>query len=367
MTASSLMIGPDARPETRPAAGVRRFLAWWSGELSDVVAARAAKSRAWRVMILRSERGTEVYLRSRDAPALVATSSAGLEQPLTELARRVGRGKVAPVEIVLRLQPGEVVQTRLSVPAAAGDVLEPVVRNQIERLAPWPADKALFAYETAPAEDGSATLDVRLAVAARSLVDGLVAELEALGFAPGVVDFGADATAEPRLNLLSAQAAGSRRAGRRILSFVGLMCAASIIAGALGAAGLVQQTRELDAVNARLQELHDKSSALLPSQANARRQAWLAAQRLAQPSMAVTVEALSRALPDDAWLNRLEVEQGTVRLAGNAGNASALIGQIEASGHFADVQFSAPTTLAEGETQESFTITARIVPGRKLN
>jgi general secretion pathway protein L len=83
--------------------------------------------------------------------------------------------------------------------------------------------------------------------------------------------------------------------------------------------------------------------------------------------MAVMLEALSRALPDDAWLNRLEVEQGTVRLAGNASNASALIGQIEASGHFADVQFAAPTTLAEGETQESFTITARIVPGRKLN
>jgi general secretion pathway protein L len=75
---------------------------------------------------------------------------------------------------------------------------------------------------------------------------------------------------------------------------------------------------------------------------------------------------LSRALPDDAWLTRLEVEQRTVRLAGNAANASALIGRIEASGHFADVQFSAPTTLAEGEG-ESFTITARVVPGRRLD
>src|SRR5262245_40164057 len=289
MTASSLTI--ETRPGTGPAAHVRRFLAWWSRELSDVVAASTAKARAWRVMILRSERGVEVYLRSRDRPARLSTSAAGLEQPLAELARRVGRGKVAPAEIVLRLQPGEVVQTRLSVPAAAGDVLEPVVRNQIERLAPWPADKALFTYETALAADGSATLDVRLAVAARSLVDGLVAELNALGFAPGVVDFGADATAEPRLNLLSAHAAASGRSGRRILSFVGLVCAASVIAGALGAAGLVQQTRELDAVNVRLQELHDKAAALLPSQASARRQAWLAAQRATPPSLAVMGEA----------------------------------------------------------------------------
>jgi general secretion pathway protein L len=349
-----------------PRAEVRRFLAWWSSELSELAAARAS-APAWRVLLLRSERGWEVYVRPRDRIELAGASSAGPDQPLAEARRRIGRSKIAAEEIVLRLQPGEVVQTRLSVPAAAGDVLEAVVLNQIERLAPWPADKAMFAYETTPAPDGSPALDVRLVVAARSLVEGLVAELNALGFAPGVVDFGADAVAEPRINLLAARAAEDRRTGRRVLSYVGLVCLAAVMAGALGAVGLVQQTRELDALNARLAELREKAGAQLPSQASARRQAWLAAQRGAQPSMAVMLEALSRALPDDAWLNRLEVEQGTVRLAGNASNASALIGQIEASGHFADVQFAAPTTLAEGETQESFTITARIVPGRKLN
>ena len=76
---------------------------------------------------------------------------------------------------------------------------------------------------------------------------------------------------------------------------------------------------------------------------------------------------MSRALPDDAWLSRLEVSQGSVTLAGNATNAAALIGPIEASQHFTDVQFSAPTTRAEGEAQESFTITAKIVTGKELN
>src|SRR5262249_7219694 len=144
MTATSLITSPETRPRTGPAARVRGFLAWWAAELSDVAAARAAKTRAWRVMILRTERRAEVYRRARAGATLLAASHAGLTQPLSELARRVGRGKIAPAEIVLRLQPAEVVQTRLSVPIAAGDVLEPVVRNQIERLAPWPADKALF-------------------------------------------------------------------------------------------------------------------------------------------------------------------------------------------------------------------------------
>jgi general secretion pathway protein L len=83
--------------------------------------------------------------------------------------------------------------------------------------------------------------------------------------------------------------------------------------------------------------------------------------------MTIMLEALSRALPDDAWLGRLEVSQGSVTFAGKASNAAALIAPIEASQHFTDVQFSAPTTRAEGDTQESFTITAKIVTGKELN
>jgi general secretion pathway protein L len=364
MMAASLPVPHTVRTDAWT--NVRRFFTWWSGELGDLASARAPALRDWRVMLLRSERGCEIYLRTRDRIALVGASLAGDDLPLGELRRRLRRRRIAPGQIVLRLRPDEVVQTRLSVPAAAGEVLEAVVRNQIERLAPWPADKVFFAYETTAASDGSAMLDVRLAVTARSLVEGLVADLDAAGLAPGVVDYGVDAATEPRLNLLAQGSTDSGRSGRLLLSSVGLICLAGLIVGAVGMAGLMQQTGERRTLTAQLEELRAKSAAALPGQANARRLAWLAAERSKQPSMAVVLEALSRALPDEAWLTRLEVEQGTVRLAGNAANASALIGRIEASGHFADVRFSAPTTLAEGEG-ESFTIMARIVPGRRLD
>jgi general secretion pathway protein L len=362
MTTASL---PVRRSRAR--AGVSRFFAWWSGELAELASARGSAARDWRLMLLRCERGCDIYLRNRGHAELIGTSPAeGSGPQLAELLRRVGRQKIAPGQIVLRLRPDEVVQTRLSVPAAAGDVLEAVVRNQIERLAPWPAERAFFAYEASPAPDGSAMLDVRLAVTARSLVEGLVAELATLGLAPGVVDCGADATTEPRLNLLTPGIGERRRSGQLMLWGLGLLCLAALVAGAIGAVGLVQRSRELHVLTAQLQELQVKSAAALPGQASARRLAWVAEERGRQPSMAVALEALSRALPDDAWLTRLEVEQGTVRLAGNGASAAALIGRIEASGHFEDVQFSAPTTLADGEG-ESFTISARIVPGRRLD
>jgi general secretion pathway protein L len=346
---------------------VLRFLAWWSDELSDIAAARASRAHGWKVMLVRREGGCDIYLRARDRIEHIGTSRGRDDRVFHDLRRRLGRRRIAPAEIVLRLAPGEVVQTRLSVPAAAGDVLEPIVRNQIERLAPWPADRALFAYVVAASDTSSATLDVQLTVAGRSQIEGLVTELGDAGLTPGVVDVGTDTGQEPRLNLLAARGDAGRRLGRILLASVGVLCAAAVMAGIIAVVMLLQERRELGLLNARLQALQDKAAAELPSQASLRRQAWLAAQRGSQPSMAIALEGLSRALPDDAWLDRLEVEHGVARLGGHAVNAAALIGRIEASGHFADVKFAAPTMLGEEDKRESFTISGRIVPGRRLD
>jgi general secretion pathway protein L len=357
MTATGSILG-------HPLAGARRLLSWWSGELSELAAARAARAQPWRVMLLRGDEGCDIYLRTRERIEPVGTFGPAGDRQLAELRRRLGAHRLAPAQIVLRLQPSEVVEAHLSLPAAAGSMLEPILRNQIERLAPWPADKALFAWEARA--NGSGTLDVAVAVTARSLVEGLLAEVDKIGLVPGVVDFGTNAAAEPRLNLLAAPAEAGRRPGRRILASIGLLSGAALLAGGIGIAALVHRTGDLAALEERLEELRRQSAAALPSQASVRRQARLAAERQSQPAMAVMLEALSRALPDDAWLDRLEVEQGMVRMTGHAANAARLIGEIEASGHFTDVRFSAPTTLTQGESHESFTITARIVPGRRL-
>ena len=89
--------------------------------------------------------------------------------------------------------------------------MEPILRNQIERLAPWPVEKALFAYEVADDAGEPGTLAVQLTVTGRNVVEGLVAELDSLGYAPDIVDCGTDAAPEPRLNLLPRQSAEANR------------------------------------------------------------------------------------------------------------------------------------------------------------
>ena len=168
----------------------------------------------------------------------IGTPDTGSDRLLAELTQRFGKRKAAAGPVVLRLQPSEVVETRISVPAAAREVMEPILRNQIERLAPWPVEKALFAYEVADEAGEAGSLAVQLTVTGRNVVEGLVAELDGLGYAPDIVDCGTDAAAEPRINLLPRQSAEADRSGRVLVSVVAVALLLSLFAGAIGAFGL---------------------------------------------------------------------------------------------------------------------------------
>lgn len=65
-----------------------------------------------------------------------------------------------------------------------------------------------------------------------------------------------------------------------------------------------------------------------------------------QPSAAVLTEEVAKILPDDAWLQELDIEAQTVRLVGTSGHATDLLTVFSASPLFSDVKFEAPLTPA---------------------
>jgi general secretion pathway protein L len=87
----------------------------------------------------------------------------------------------------------------------------------------------------------------------------------------------------------------------------------------------------------------------------------LQARKRASPSAVVTLEALSKTLPDDAHLTEFRIESGKVQIAGSAADAPALIRLIEQSRQFTQATFFAPTVRGTSGGQ-SFHIEAHIEP-----
>jgi len=76
--------------------------------------------------------------------------------------------------------------------------------------------------------------------------------------------------------------------------------------------------------------------------------------------------ALSRALPDGAYLTELQFEKATLRITGLTRDAPSLIAPLERSGHLADVHFLAPTTRNSDGSLFRFNIEARVEPRLEL-
>lgn len=329
----------------------RLWLGWWDGR------------RARHSLTLRDG---EDGLIVRDGSGAHQSFSGSVlsEQALpSELVRAAQRAYV-----MLELGRDETVARRMSVPAQARDLLPGIVRNQIERLSPWRAAQAYYGFEAQPGADPT-TLDVRILITPRATVDEACQRLAAQGVTVDVV-LGEASAGAVRLWSRLGEADGVRvrrlrwSIGGAIAAVVGIAVALNIWAFLAGAAAETE-SEEIGAEIARLQRqvkgtYSPQSIAALP----VAERAW--ALKETSVVAAILIEALSRALPDSAYLTELNIEGTTVRIAGIATDAPALIAPLEQSGPFKEVHFYAPTTRSADGARFIFHIEARVEPHQMM-
>ena len=88
---------------------------------------------------------------------------------------------------------------------------------------------------------------------------------------------------------------------------------------------------------------------------------FLAERKRTSPGVVEIVDALTRLLPDDTWLQQLRINGDEVRLTGFSAAASSLIGLIEQSERFSEARFRSSVTRDTRNKAERFTISAKIV------
>jgi general secretion pathway protein L len=91
----------------------------------------------------------------------------------------------------------------------------------------------------------------------------------------------------------------------------------------------------------------------------------IASKRTARPLLVEVLEDLSARIPDDSYLQRVELRQGELQLVGVSTTASNLIRQLEASPLLTDVRFESSVTRDVTSGKERFTIVARLAPAAK--
>jgi general secretion pathway protein L len=308
-----------------------------------------------------------VQLDEPGGTAALSVLAAGT--PISPEMTRAARGSL----IILELPADDVVVRRISVPAQAHDFLPGIVRNKLDRLSPWRADQSVSGFDADVSVEDPATLDVRVLIASRAAIDGVRDKLAAMGLAVDrVVTVQPNAGIEKSITLWSRLAATSREDLDRAYWRIGLGIAAVILVSfgltlwaGISAASMREESDDIEARTKMLQRQIEgprtpQSIALL----NPSERAWY--EKEASPTAAIVIEAVSRALPDAAYLTELHLENATLRMIGLTKDAPSLIAPLEHSGHLANVRFFAPTTRGTDGALFRFSIEAHVEPHSKI-
>jgi general secretion pathway protein L len=335
----------------------------WFEVLTVMLFALREALRTNRLLTVSPEQGGFTIRRAglQDGSVLAAVTAG--TQVSEEVARIASKGLVE-----LELSPDKVVVRRISIPAQAQEFLAGIVRNQIECLSPWQADQTVFGFSSNLNGEDTAGLDVHVLITSWTAIHAAREQIGAIGLTVDRIlarECGALKTSAPVL-MWSRFANISPNEMQRTSWLIGAIIASFVILSlglsswAMLSASSIGTENESLAARARVLERQIRGAPINASLASSSpsERAWLAKQT--SPSATVLLEALSRALPDSAFLTEFHLDRTSLRITGLAGDVPSLIAPLERSGHLAEVRFFAPTTRLPDGTRFKFFIEAKV-------
>lgn len=312
-----------------------------------------------RLTIVEEQDGRLSVLRANASSQVMGNltfdSNNGLSGSGGEMMQAV---KGARIDLVLL--PDRFLIRDLPLPAQADDFLDRILRAQIDRWTPWPADRAVFGYRLR--EQTGDKIIVAVAAGDRKDLQPIFDAFAALK--PAMLNaFAGPVDGAPRIALM--QKSLVDLGGNRLRALIGGILIAVSLALLVSFAWAAWENSRLDAEYETLQsQLAGKRVGLRAEDPMKAQERLIILRKAGGPYVSVMLEELTRAMPDNTWLTDIDVTGAKLRVIGISRDATALIAKIEKSAAFSDASFFAPTTRSAQESGEQFHIEATMQPGR---
>ncbi len=346
---------------------VAAFWSWWLSELGGMLPARVRRAlvpRAQRLFL-------EVY-----GPELVM--SLGTLHNKAEVARHTLEGTEAVSvessadetlhqrarEVVLCLPRDKVLTKSLTLPLAAEENLREVLSFEMDRKTPFAAEQVYYDFSVVARSPAERTLTVELVLTTRRVLDDLLVKLDGLGLRPDRVTMvRSDGARLAALNLLPVEHRQRKAVTPRLVNLALAVLALMLVIAVLSLPLIDKRQRIqaleplLEAASAKADQARQLRKEIDLLTANARfltdkKQSWL-------PVLEV-MDELTRILPDDTWITRLDIKGSELQIQGQSASAAALIPLIESSSVLQNPGFRSPVTQVPRSDLERFHLSAGI-------
>jgi len=327
------------------------FLGWWLAELKAMLPASLSG--------LLLHRGNRLVVGFVDDVAKLRLEGGGTEQELgmVDMDSRPRLPQVEQVE--LRLPDSDVLVAKLRLPLATQENLREVLGFEMDRYTPFNVDQVYYDYRLGQRDHERKQLQLELYVIPRKRLDRRLEVLKSWGLRANTVSV-LDQTGTLRKlsgvlpNTVRIERRLNVRGARGLLGLAALLLVVALLLPLLARATLNERyAARVDEVRAMAEEAQQLKDKL---QQVSLQKGFLGRKRTQAPLTVSLIDELSRLIPDNTWLDRLELDGKFVRLQGESVAASNLLGLLESSPHFRNAQFTSPVTRNPRTDRERFVI-----------
>ena len=363
-----------ARYRTSPLA---EFIGWWGRELYGMVPLRwrqrliAPRPQLWLVV-----EGDDNHLqiwRGGPEPEYLDTFGAGEDAGLlrTRWQNHEAGFREGKPEVSVLLPPDLVLEAPVDLPLAVESNLGPAVSYQLDQLTPFRADQVWHDFRVLERETDSGRLKLDLRLVPRNRVSPVLERLAAIGIRPHVLDSAAEMPLADRspdkagFNLLPPE---QRRvyADRRVRLNWALALAVVLVLALVMGQSLYLRGQGIEKLQAEIAVLRAEAEQVMTLQreledaldaAN-----FLAEHRREQPVVMHVLDEITRVLPNDLWLEQVQIRGEELTMSGMGNGSQRLIELVNGSTLFSDTEIRGQVRIDPNTGQERFNAHATITP-----
>jgi general secretion pathway protein L len=342
-----------------------QFFKWWGEELRNVLPSQLRERMQYahrKLLIQANDREIVFSIDNTKSIQSLDTVATDQDQQLQQQRIRdiLQQHELAETGRDLLLSEDVVLHTRVTMPLAAEANLRQALAYEMDRHTPFRAEEVFFGWRGLSRDREAGQLHFELYVTPREAVEAQVERLKRLGLAPSGVDvtssdgpLGMNLLPEAlRFNVVNQQVRLNWTIAAVTVFLLVFVMAQSLWlrehqVKAIGTA--IDDVRaEAQAVQQIRKQIDDASEAA----------GFLQVRKIENGYKVEMLAELTRILPEDTFLDRLSMHEGTIQMQGKSGNAQSLIELINASSFFENASFRGPTRLDNRSGKEIFDLNA---------
>lgn len=266
-----------------------------------------------------------------------------------------------PHQLILRFPADQALKKILSLPLAAEKNLRQVAGFEMDRLTPFTAAQVYYDVVVLERLPEQRRLRVELIALPRTYVDPPLHDMVQYGLHPDSLQVTDDNSEH---NLLPPDQRRPQHGLQEKRMRIAVMIAALFLLAVAAVLPIWQQRQLVIEMMGKTQQLQQPANQALALRDQLDQ--VLEASRILPDKKRVTIprlnllRQLTAILPEDTWLERLQIKGDTLQLNGQSAKASALAGIIEASRLFNSASFTSPITTDPRTSKERFMLGAQI-------